>query len=67
MMIYFNVAALIQGHLYRNQFKDQQRNHVLEKHLKLKGRKCQEDGKNCVMPSSMILDYTNIARRTILK
>jgi len=50
MMIYLNVAALIQGHLYCNLFTDQQRKHVLEKHFKLKGGKCQEDGENFVMP-----------------
>jgi hypothetical protein len=61
MMIYFNVVVLIQGHLYRNQFKDQQRKHtrILGKRLKLKGGKCQYDWENCVMLSSMILDYTN--------
>jgi hypothetical protein len=67
MVIYLNVAALIQGHLYSNLFMDQERKHVLEKHLKLNGRKYQEDGKNCVMPSSMILEYTNIVLRIILK
>jgi hypothetical protein len=67
MIIYLNVAVLIQGHPFTAQFKDQQRKRVLEKLLKLKERKCQEDGENCVMPSSTILDYTNIVRRVILK
>jgi len=56
MMIYLKVAAVIQGQLYCNQFMDQERKHVLEKHFKLKETKCQEDGENCVMPSSMILN-----------
>jgi len=41
MVIYLNVAALMQGDLYCSQ--DQERKHFSEKHLKLKRRKCQEE------------------------
>jgi hypothetical protein len=58
VMIY--LIALIQGHLYCSQFMDQERKHVLEKHLKLKRRNCQENGENCVMLSAMNFEYTNI-------